>query len=1045
MNAHTPFDANKDWSNPYCQNSFNDPMVDALLGNAYHVVRTVYCNLGNLKLLYEFLNQYGMVIGVQSEAELKALTSDAKYARIYGFSRTGERQVTDYLYVDGDRTGILPNDTTVTGSWITVATSGSNGSGGTSSSESAYIPWVYANGSATGGETTINVPDDTVGVPFIIINGDMQYVGRGFEFNVDNLSVTLSQPLEEGDEVVFLLTGTPAVPDNPNVSDWVQINWLYKGGYASGGEQVIQIPYTFQSVPAIYKNGARYYAGLAENSYTVDAANQRILLTEPLATNDRLIVTIGGESETLIMSDRTIQEVARSANVKDTDVILSTNTTQYLNDKKIIYDVAAQKAYGLPPLPTNIYIGSVSNGKLTYIPGSITVDLVPLPGSVDELLNNKGVILTPEMFSNGTETNHTAVFKAMLAEAKAKGLSVSASGTYVLDAHPTDPIDIEVPADFSAATIICTTNDGNSENWNNTSILFRIPQESRDVTAQFASETFSRGKKSIDVTGLSGWLSFESTDVWLQRKANASAAGSPQYKIEVNETDQKGALSYNHYHSFTSAPTVSYKPFVKELTYKAPNIILDGAGIGWVIFCERNNVNILGNNITSKNNGFAMSFIEFNRCARSYITDYSLDANFPETYGGGYTVMLTQASSVTAERINSLSGWSGIDGNYYRGLTVRDSKLRSVGGHCGVSDVFIQGCTITNHCNGMGWGTWTALDCHHNLSLDKASEDFWSTKYDYNNSWDGKVIVKNLKVTLHSGCTGHSVVTAMEPKADHAMLGYCPDIFINNVEYDIANTKPNMDIRTINLGVSGGSNFEQYQVLPQFHTVDGVTFGGGSNRYLGNTNYRVVYNERNYTSITSAQMNAISRSGSRYIVKVSNIELERLGRINQDSLNAARVDGFKFTSYGTKQEIYIDRSAHVIPCISAWTDMKITVSNQRMNKGFLDNAVTRTGNNSYNKLTFISCEIFGVGGTGPTYRSGLFDFVGCIFRWDSNSDKAIASPATTMGTDFGSGVQVTGRIQSCVLGITPASSTVDATLKTRILNGYVNAGVYTIS
>ena len=377
MNAHTPFDANQDWSNPYCQNSSNDPMVDALLGNAYHVVRTVYCNLGNLKLLYDLLNQYGMVLGVNSEDELKALTTDAKYARIYGFSRAGDRQVTDYLYVEGDRTGIIPNDTTATGSWITVATSGSNG-GGTSSGEGAYIPWVYANGSAIGGETTINVPDGTVGVPFIIVNGAMQYVGRGFEFNIDSLSVTLAQPLEQGDEVVFLLTGVPAVPDNPNVNDWIQINWLYNGGYASGGEQVIVIPYTFESVPAIYKNGERYYAGLADKSYTVDAANQRILLTEPLATNDRLIITIGGESTTLVMSDRTIQEVARSANVKDSEVILSSNTTQYLNDMKVVYDVVAQKIYGLPTLPTNVYINSVSNGQLTYSPGNITVDLLPV-------------------------------------------------------------------------------------------------------------------------------------------------------------------------------------------------------------------------------------------------------------------------------------------------------------------------------------------------------------------------------------------------------------------------------------------------------------------------------------------------------------------------------------------------------------------------------------------------------------------------------------------------------------------------------------------
>lgn len=401
MNAHTPFDANQDWSNPYCQNRSNDPMVDALLGNAYHVVRTVYCNLGNLKLIYDFLNQYGMVLGVQSEAELKALTTKAKYARIYGFLRAGDRQVTDYLYVEGDRTGIIPDDPEATGSWITVATSGSAG-GGTSSGEGAYIPWVYSNGSATGGETSINVPDGTVGVPFIIVNGDIQYVGRGFEFNVENLSVTLAQPLEEGDEVVFLLTGTPAVPDNPNVSDWVQINWLYNGGYASGGEQVIQIPYTFKSVPAIYKNGARYYSGLAENSYTVDADNQRIILTEPLATNDRLIVQLGGESAVLEISDRTLQEVGRSTNQKDSQVILSSDTTQVLNGKTVVYDVIAQKIYGLPTLPTNVYISSVSNGKLTYNPGNVTVSLLA-PVNSAELFRNEltattgaTIVMTPQ-------------------------------------------------------------------------------------------------------------------------------------------------------------------------------------------------------------------------------------------------------------------------------------------------------------------------------------------------------------------------------------------------------------------------------------------------------------------------------------------------------------------------------------------------------------------------------------------------------------------------------------------------------------------------
>lgn len=407
MNAHTPFDAKQDWTNPYCQNSSNDPMVDALLGNAYHVVRTVYCNLGNLKLIYDFLNQYGMVLGVQSEAELKALTTKASFARIYDKTPAGDRRVTDYLYVEGDRTGILPDDTTATGSWVKVATSGSSG-GGESTNDGGYIPWIYNSGSANGGETTIRIPDETAGAPFMIVNGDWQTEGYDFEYDPVAFEVSFTTPLEPGDFVVVMRTGVPANPDNPNISDWVTINWLYNQGAAVGGEQVIDIPYTFQSVPAVYKNGLRFYKGLTNNSYTIDSDNNRIILTEPLATNDRLIVQLGGEAKILEIVDHTIQEVARSANVKDSEVILSTDTSQVLNGKTIIFDVVTQRIYGLPTLPTNVYIQSVSNGQLTYAPGGVTVDLTPVPGSAgslkEELASNTGSSLVGYITANGVST-----------------------------------------------------------------------------------------------------------------------------------------------------------------------------------------------------------------------------------------------------------------------------------------------------------------------------------------------------------------------------------------------------------------------------------------------------------------------------------------------------------------------------------------------------------------------------------------------------------------------------------------------------------------
>lgn len=372
MNAHTPFNANKDWSNPYCQNSSNDPMVDALLGNAYHVVRTVYCNLGNLKLLYDFLNQYGMVIGVQSEAELKALTTDAKYARIYETAIDGKRTITDYLYVDGDLTGIIPDDPSATGSWIAV--SSSSGDQPTEGS-STYILFSY---DAVGGETTVNVPVDTVGVPFITVDGFVQIVGKGFEFNPTTGVITLAQELEAGQEVIAFLTGVPASPDKPTIDNWRVVNWLYNYGNAVGGEQVIDIPFEFLDVPAIYVNGLRRYKGLASKSYTIDPNNHRIFLTEPLATDDVLIVSIGGNIETIYATDRTIQEIARGFNIKDSEVILDVDTTTYLNDKTVIYVTGQQKSYKLPPLPTNVRVGSVTGDQLTYVPGNVVVTLIPI-------------------------------------------------------------------------------------------------------------------------------------------------------------------------------------------------------------------------------------------------------------------------------------------------------------------------------------------------------------------------------------------------------------------------------------------------------------------------------------------------------------------------------------------------------------------------------------------------------------------------------------------------------------------------------------------
>ena len=435
MNSNAPFNADQDWTlAPYCQNNSNDQLVDKLIGNAYQVVRAVYANLGNLSNLYSFLNTLGMVVGVRTEEELKALSALVKYARVYEKKPDDTYEVTDYLYLFDDNSGIKPNDPLLTGSWVkiknpVIITPGS-GSGG-------YIPVVYKNGSATGGETYIKAPDDTVDVPFLIINGDMQTNGYQFEYNQEDSIATLAQPLEEGDFVVMLCSGLPASPDNPNVSDWVTINWLYNHGNAVGGEQVINIPYNFQSVPAIYVNGSRYYKDLSSKSYTVDSTNKRIFLTEPLLVNDRLIVQLGGEAKTLEVIYNSLQEVARATNVKDSEVILSTDTVQSLNNKKIIYNPVNQQIYAIPELPTNVYISSVVGNVLTYVPGNIQVTLLTPQEKIIDSLNDSMIAVKQPYPNSLSRTQHDKNLDALsvkdFATLDAAIVAAISSGTGLFD------------------------------------------------------------------------------------------------------------------------------------------------------------------------------------------------------------------------------------------------------------------------------------------------------------------------------------------------------------------------------------------------------------------------------------------------------------------------------------------------------------------------------------------------------------------------------------------------------------------------------------
>ncbi|WJJ54143.1 putative maturation protein [Escherichia phage AV101] len=232
------------------------------------------------------------------------------------------------------------------------------------------IPYTYT---ATGGEKFISLPFYPV-TGIVTINGGMQVPLDNFE--IDGNTLNLGRALSKGD-VVFCLFDKILSPE-----DYKTGIRIYKF-QAIGGETEFTPDYTSYGVQSLYIGG-EYKTPEIEYSY--NSTTGKVSLQTALTAGVWVVAEMSVKQPNISpLFDRSIQEIARAANVKDSEVILSTDTTQSLNGKKVVYSVNEQKSYGLPSLPSNVYIGSVSNGQLTYNPGPITVPLVEVPDSAAKL------------------------------------------------------------------------------------------------------------------------------------------------------------------------------------------------------------------------------------------------------------------------------------------------------------------------------------------------------------------------------------------------------------------------------------------------------------------------------------------------------------------------------------------------------------------------------------------------------------------------------------------------------------------------------------
>lgn len=212
------------------------------------------------------------------------------------------------------------------------------------------------------------------------------------KYSLDGFNVNFSPSIPSGSELQII----QYVPIQLGVGGGgtgggTVITWIYNGGAATGAETSITLDVDAEDVSEIFINGSRQQKGLG---FTYDSTTKIITLAEELDAGDEVVVVINGDPTLYNQIDRTPNEVARSTNVPVSQVILSSDTVTKLDGKTVIYDVNAQKIWGLPSgIPTGASIVTVSGGSLTYAPGNVVVSLLSAPGTKDSLNDFKASLL----------------------------------------------------------------------------------------------------------------------------------------------------------------------------------------------------------------------------------------------------------------------------------------------------------------------------------------------------------------------------------------------------------------------------------------------------------------------------------------------------------------------------------------------------------------------------------------------------------------------------------------------------------------------------
>lgn len=320
-------------------------------------------------------------------------------------------------------------------------------------------------------------------------------------------------------------------------------------------------------------------------------------------------------------------------------------------------------------------------------------------------------------------------------------------------------VEVRTDVDLSGSELITKWVDSATIEYNRTSSLYKIiGDDPIDITNQVTKTEFSKGSTTIPSlsTLKSGSLIIKTMDIDLLRSDNGTIQNV--YKNESNAISENsgGNLTYPLTKDYTQSTSfqVLYKPFKEQLTFILPELTLDNAKIYSLIKSERNNVLIKGGIVQEKNTSSTISplytiaeFYESHNITAVDVNCPIIGRNQKSGNNGlGYLFLFTKSSKINIENITQLYGWSGINGNWFRDISVRNSNILSVNGHANTYDLTVKDSRIYKDIQIHGGGI---LDIDNVTFEGRGTSVAITTRKDYASEFDGLIRVKN-SVTISS-------------------------------------------------------------------------------------------------------------------------------------------------------------------------------------------------------------------------------------------------------------------------------------------------------